>query len=372
MARRHAAQSANRMVIIAITLVTAVFLLLMLYVFSGSTPVATQATPTLAVTQQNTALAANTTLAERDSDNDGLADWEEILWNTDPNNPDTDGDGVEDGEERAAGRNPTQPGAGLLANEVRDITDASTGDTGPKTVTNMVARELMGSAMETFQKTGGNVTVSSENVIAQNIEDELAKVASLPSYDKSLVRVVLSTDETRKRYIETVRTILHNTYEQAPGENLALSTLVNGDLETAIEQMQQTIAVYNSSIQGLKQTQVPKDALNIHHALVEQFMQFTATLEQFVLLNDDPILGAFATGQFSTRQQQLIGAAATFIAYSMQQTPQAATAPDADTTAAYQAASDDSGDAQQDSGSDAANQQGEHVDEPEAESMLAP
>ncbi len=34
-----------------------------------------------------------------DTDQDGLKDWEEVLWKTDPNNPDTDGDGITDYEE---------------------------------------------------------------------------------------------------------------------------------------------------------------------------------------------------------------------------------------------------------------------------------
>ena len=39
--------------------------------------------------------ADNTTsspVVTADSDHDGLADWEEIIWKTDPNNPDSDGD----------------------------------------------------------------------------------------------------------------------------------------------------------------------------------------------------------------------------------------------------------------------------------------
>ena len=35
----------------------------------------------------------------QDTDGDTIADWEEPLWGTDPNNPDTNGDGVSDGEE---------------------------------------------------------------------------------------------------------------------------------------------------------------------------------------------------------------------------------------------------------------------------------
>ena len=42
----------------------------------------------------------------KDSDNDGLRDWEEELFGTDPLNPDTDGDGYLDGEEVNSGHNP--------------------------------------------------------------------------------------------------------------------------------------------------------------------------------------------------------------------------------------------------------------------------
>ncbi len=42
----------------------------------------------------------------KDSDNDGLKDWEEELYKTDPKNPDTDGDGYIDGEEVNSGHSP--------------------------------------------------------------------------------------------------------------------------------------------------------------------------------------------------------------------------------------------------------------------------
>ncbi|MBI5913018.1 hypothetical protein HY839_01090, partial [Candidatus Azambacteria bacterium] len=42
-----------------------------------------------------------------DPDNDGLKNWEEEIYKTDPRNPDTDGDGYLDGEEVASGYDPT-------------------------------------------------------------------------------------------------------------------------------------------------------------------------------------------------------------------------------------------------------------------------
>ena len=45
------------------------------------------------------ATTTNSALLAKDGDSDGLKDWEEQLWKTDPYNPDTDGDGLNDGEE---------------------------------------------------------------------------------------------------------------------------------------------------------------------------------------------------------------------------------------------------------------------------------
>ncbi len=49
-------------------------------------------------------------IATRDTDGDGLLDWEERLQGTDPFNPDTDGDGTRDGKELESGRDPRKKG----------------------------------------------------------------------------------------------------------------------------------------------------------------------------------------------------------------------------------------------------------------------
>lgn len=49
-----------------------------------------------------------------DTDHDGLRDWEEDLWRTDPKNPDSDGDGTLDGKEVATRRDPRKAGKDTL------------------------------------------------------------------------------------------------------------------------------------------------------------------------------------------------------------------------------------------------------------------
>src|SRR3989344_5268420 len=49
-------------------------------------------------------------LLAKDTDEDGLKDWEEQLWKSDPLKPDSDSDGTPDGLEIKNGRNPTVAG----------------------------------------------------------------------------------------------------------------------------------------------------------------------------------------------------------------------------------------------------------------------
>lgn len=54
-------------------------------------------------------IALRTEFLDMDSDGDGLRDWEESLWGTDPKNSDSDGDGTPDGQEVKDYRDPTKP-----------------------------------------------------------------------------------------------------------------------------------------------------------------------------------------------------------------------------------------------------------------------
>ena len=55
-----------------------------------------------------------------DSDNDGLLDWQEALYGTDPRNKDTDGDGTPDGEEIKENRDPLKANTAPRGQEPND------------------------------------------------------------------------------------------------------------------------------------------------------------------------------------------------------------------------------------------------------------
>ncbi len=85
-----------------------------------------------------------------DDDYDGLAAWEEALWETDPTNPDSDGDGVDDGIEVRVGRNPRDASSEdtlfaqnhtqvLRASEAPRSTETQDKDQDPETTSTTIA-----------------------------------------------------------------------------------------------------------------------------------------------------------------------------------------------------------------------------------------
>ncbi|NBD74245.1 hypothetical protein GVX82_04380, partial [Patescibacteria group bacterium] len=88
--------------------------------------------------------------AERDTDGDGLQDWEEGIWKTDRRNPDTDGDGTPDNEEILADRDPLVPGPNdMLAETAATTTASSTPVAGD--LTQELSRNFFGPYLELKQ-----------------------------------------------------------------------------------------------------------------------------------------------------------------------------------------------------------------------------
>jgi|GEM_PF-6159499 hypothetical protein len=80
-------------------------------------------------TEKNTTSSQAAIDQNRDSDNDGLPDWQELKYGTNPNNPDTDGDGFKDGAEVAGGYNPL--GSGKMTAAQLEIKNKIAGLTVP-------------------------------------------------------------------------------------------------------------------------------------------------------------------------------------------------------------------------------------------------
>ncbi len=106
-----------------------------------------------------------------DSDNDGLPDWQEILWKTDPRNPDTDGDKTTDGEEIKQKRNPLVKGPddGILETMFGGDNQNNSDSQMPNNFTEVIGQQFLGQYLLNEQASGGQISPEDANNIADSM-----------------------------------------------------------------------------------------------------------------------------------------------------------------------------------------------------------
>lgn len=292
---------ANRMVAVAIVTMTLVFIMLLSRAFYGGRTVGVVAPP------PERDVTARAHAAESDSDTDGLADWEEDLWGTDPNDPDTDGDGILDGAERATGQNPS--GSGDTERFALDVTA-----TEDLTATQVVGRELFGTYMQAFQD-NPNLTSTDQEAI---IDDALAAVAdklSIPQYTREDVRAVEASPVTRVAYIEGFKASLKRIQDQNPTENTALAMLAQGERVNSIAELTRSADIYTAEARVLANLPVPQDIVEVHVRMVAALYGYATSLANVAIFDKDPVLGIAGMSTYLSAQNEFTTATLQIMQY---------------------------------------------------------
>lgn len=203
-------------------------------------------------------------IAQIDTDQDGLADWEEVLWQTDKNNPDTDGDGTSDGEEITASRDPKKAGP-------------------DDTITNPADR----------------VNALTRNAIADKdtplISDPSVQTSSVDLY--RLDNVKIASDETKAtitKYRDEFRQALR-TYMEKMALNSAdeVELLVNFVEKNDVKSLSELNASKNNHqelLNTLIRMEVPKSAAIIHLAILNSLKQAMMIISQMTQVTTEPLL----------------------------------------------------------------------------------
>jgi hypothetical protein len=297
MARRATAVSANRMFVIATVLITLVFVLLVSRTFSAQKTAVSVPTPTPAYS------TLADTIATRDSDGDGIPDWEEILLGTDPEDPDQNKNGILDGEERDQ----------FVQSPPKSALAFAGASTTPDTLTDAVAQDLMSTFMGAVH--GGNKLDA--DVTGEILDRALLKsgeTIALPQYTKSDVRTVPATQTNAELYLETVREALYTAGSNAPGEYHALAILVT-EPQKGVEALRATAKEYTLASDTLSSTRVPEDAVDMHVSLVSAVLDYTAMLTYIANYEADAVTASMALPGLGTAQQNLQSALVGYFTY---------------------------------------------------------
>ncbi|MES2087921.1 MAG: hypothetical protein V4467_02920 [Patescibacteria group bacterium] len=225
-----------------------------------------------------------------DTDSDGLKDWEEQLWKTDPKNPDSDGDGALDGEEIKTGRDPLKAGP----NDKLD-TDTITAKINPETEsdlseTDKFSRELFVKIIAAGESDTPPTEADYENFLNQTIQQQI-DAQKIKNYTSEDVKVdAEETPEKIRAYGNTIASIL----TKKPPQKLEFEIAIVDRAQTKndpeeLKKLEPLIAEYKRIEHDLIKVTVPKSALKNHLLLINATtaMAWSITGLEYVL--SDPL-----------------------------------------------------------------------------------
>ena len=237
-------------------------------------------------------------LANKDSDNDGLKDWEEALWKTDPHNPDTDGDGTPDGQEVKEGRNPVIPGP----NDSLADHPLQPKNTGPSqstlSETDQFARSVFSKYMTLKQ---GGVPMDSNNQagLVQNILQNQNIDVNANIYSKKDFQLSTDSELSIKQYSNEMAHILMTYSIGSKDPAMIAQDSMQHSNPDEIKGLDPLIKSYSDILAYSLKVKVPPSATNVQIALLNSLSDMISTIKGMRMVYTDPLLALKGFGHYS-------------------------------------------------------------------------
>src|SRR3989344_999171 len=223
----------------------------------------------------------------QDSDKDGLTDWEEVLWKTDPQKADSDADGINDGDEVKANRDPSVKGAGNLP--TKNDNDAL----APDTATSKLASDILitYAKLKAAEQAGVKADVPTpEELIKAN-----TVTISAPQYKTSYFSTVADSRQTATDYAQTLAVIFGKYFSGGGlGELDIVATALDKNDKTGLTGLGTIADKYRSATKDLLVVTIPVGALITHTDLVNAISNVAESTDAMSALFTDPAKGIAA------------------------------------------------------------------------------
>ncbi len=243
----------------------------------------------LAQSGKNTDFISAYDNAARDTDKDGLKDWEEMLWKTNLSSADTDGDGTPDGEEIKLGRDPLAKGPGDQFKKLEEL-GKNTESEELKTLTGQLAGEF---AVKYFAEkmTRGNMTISETTKanIAGSLVSSIEKAAA--AYNGGFEEKDLDISETAdsKKYLNELGTLMSKNFKNIKGSELdILSAMLNDENFARAKELEPYLTAYQKTAGTLKKMPVPKSYAALHLEALNIMQNTASAVENMKGVAGDP------------------------------------------------------------------------------------
>ncbi len=251
---------------------------------------------------------------DKDSDGDGLKDWEEVLWKTDPKNPDTDGDGTNDNDEILAKRDPLRAGPDdALPNIAALETSAAKNITGPVSEENITAGLAKEFGTIYFrQKFSAQGDAIDPQQFSAALYEEITqalvgKASQLPEgYFSVADFTALDTNAPgdMRAYINKLGSVLESVTFSGRNEiEIASEALMREEFDGIGE-----LVVYSNNYRALaermKTVPVPRELMDAHIAMANNFWRLSIIVADMSRLREDPIRGTIGMREYAEEAER--------------------------------------------------------------------
>lgn len=288
----------TRTVPIIIASVVAILLVAGAYVLSGPIPLIDRVT----AESSEELLRA---YAVKDTDSDGLTDWQEELYGTDPANPTSFRADLLDGE--AARQELLTPKS--LVREQEDLTEDLPGtDPAADSLTEAFSKKFLAQ----YLSTRGTVPPTEAELIAfveDAMTDLVREAAAHPQYSVQDAQVTANDVQEYRTYAANAAAALSGNAVSADKEDLAyFAAAVNGGDTASLKKLEKLSGAYTTIAAALFAVEVPRDMRTSHVAAVNAFDGLGTATAHLAELEDDPILAMLGIAEYQRYRTDLINA----------------------------------------------------------------
>lgn len=215
-------------------------------------------------------------LLTKDSDGDGIPDWEEPLWGLDPKNRDTNGDGITDGEEVSAKKATLTPSSNEEGESLNE--------------TERLARDLFSTITALGQN--GLLTDASVANIAATLGDQIIAKSVVDHFTMTDVTTIVANKQSISTYQKELSKIILKYSEQGIGtETEILANAFNANDKTQLEELKTVSEGYGSFAEDLSTLTVPADIAEDHLLLMNTSYKIAISLTEIQSVFDNPVIG---------------------------------------------------------------------------------
>ena len=261
--------------------------------------------PTVAEASTESALLS--AIATRDSDGDGLPDWEEALYGTDSHITDTNSLGMTDGE--AVARGLIVPKAIADISFVTSTPDASMivdpslpPAPAEGTLTAAFAQNFFTLYLAAKQANGGAdlSEADMQNVANEALSSLSSAIAAAPNFKsaKDLTVSGSGADALKAFAVSAEAILLKNTSDATKSEILYLQDAIQKGDTTAYAHIAGIAKQYRDSAVGLAVLPVPQELAADHLILVNAMMRVSQIAGDFTRAETDPLATILALQQY--------------------------------------------------------------------------